>query len=86
MVCLAGGSGITPFMSMVREIVERGLDREIFLFYGNRTLAEAVFHDQLLYFGARFSNFHYLPVIESPAEEYPGLAGLITGDLIRNTP
>jgi ferredoxin-NADP reductase len=85
MVCLAGGSGITPFMSMVREIVERGLDREIFLFYGNRTLAEAVFHDQLLHFAARFSNLHYLPVTESPAEEYPGLAGLITGDLIRNS-
>jgi ferredoxin-NADP reductase len=36
MVCLAGGSGITPFMSMVREVVECGLDRTIYLFYGLR--------------------------------------------------
>jgi ferredoxin-NADP reductase len=85
MVCLAGGSGITPFISMVREIVERGLDREVFLFYGNRTLEEAIFHDRLLSYTARFSNFHYLPVIESPAKEYPGLTGLITGDLVKNT-
>lgn len=85
MVCLAGGSGITPFMSMIREALERGLDREIFLFYGNRTLAEAAFHDQLRFWGDRYSNFHYLPVSESPVEDYPGLAGLITGDLILNT-
>jgi ferredoxin-NADP reductase len=85
MVCLAGGSGITPFMSMIREVLERGLEREIFLFYGNRALADAAFHEQLHDFSARFSHFHYLPVTESPTEAYPGLAGLITGDLIKNT-
>jgi hypothetical protein len=31
MVCLAGGSGITPFMSMIQEIVECGLDRTVHL-------------------------------------------------------
>jgi len=36
MVCIAGGSGITPFMSMIREIVESGLDRTVYLFYGNK--------------------------------------------------
>ena len=85
LVCLAGGSGITPFMSMVREIVECGLDREVFLFYGNRTLEEAVFHDQLLYYAVRFPQIHYSPVIEVPEEGYHGLTGLMTGDLIRDT-
>jgi glycine betaine catabolism B len=85
MVCLAGGSGITPFMSMIREAVERDMDREIFLFYGNRTLEEAAFHDQLAYFGERFPRFHYFPVTEIPAEAYPGLAGLITGELIQTS-
>ncbi|MBI5585418.1 MAG: 2Fe-2S iron-sulfur cluster binding domain-containing protein [Deltaproteobacteria bacterium] len=85
MVCLAGGSGITPFMSMIREVVERGLDREIFLFYGNRTLQDAAFHNQLLYCNERFANFHYLPVAETPEREYPGLSGLITGELIKKS-
>jgi ferredoxin-NADP reductase len=85
MVCLAGGSGITPFMSMVREVVECGLGREIFLFYGNKTREEAIFDEVLSGISARFPNIHYFPVIESPPAGYPGLTGLITGDLIRNS-
>lgn len=85
MVCLAGGSGITPFMSIIREIVECGLDREMVLFYGNRDLREAVFHHLLLDLSERFSHIHYIPVIENPPEGYQGRVGLISAELIKNT-
>jgi ferredoxin-NADP reductase len=85
MVCLAGGSGITPFMSMVREVVECGLDRTIYLFYGNKDLEDVIFHEQLSAFSERFENIHYLPVIEAPSPGYDGLSGLITGQLIKKT-
>jgi glycine betaine catabolism B len=85
MVCLAGGSGITPFMSIIRELVECGLEREIYLFYGNRDLEEAIFHNLLMDLSGRFTNFHYIPVIEAPPEGYPGQVGLISGELIRTT-
>jgi ferredoxin-NADP reductase len=85
MVCLAGGSGITPFMSMVREVVECGLDREIYLFYGYKSLEEAIFHDVLSNMSKRFSNVHYFPVVESPPAGYQGMTGLITGELIRSS-
>jgi ferredoxin-NADP reductase/ferredoxin len=83
MVCIAGGSGITPFRSMVREIVECGLERAVYVFYGNKNLNEAIFHDELRTCSGRFENIHYLPVIENPPDRYEGLSGLITGDLIR---
>ena len=85
LVMLAGGSGITPFMSMIREVVECGLDREIFLFYGNRNMQEAFFHPHLKDLSGRFANFHYIPVIEDPPEGYEGQTGLISGALLKNT-
>ena len=83
MVCIAGGSGITPFRSMIREIVECGLERAIYLFYGNKNLNDAIFHDELRSLSDRFENINYLPVIEEPQEGYEGPTGFITGDLIR---
>lgn len=84
MVCLAGGSGITPFMSMIREIVECGLDRTVYLFYGSKDLEEAVFHEKLEEIAARNENIHYHPVLENLPYGFQGLSGLITGDLIKN--
>jgi ferredoxin-NADP reductase/ferredoxin len=82
MVCLAGGSGITPFMSMIRDIAERGLDRAVFLFYGNKDLEDAPFHGEISGLASHFDNIQYIPVIEHPPEGYGGETGLIAGDLI----
>lgn len=83
MVCLAGGSGITPFMSMISEVIESGLDRTIYLFYGNKDLNDAIFNKKLRYISERFENIQYIPVIENPPDGYRGFSGLITGNLIK---
>jgi len=83
MVCIAGGSGITPFMSMIREIVECGFDRTVYLFYGNRTAEDVIFDGELRRLSERFQNIHYIPVIEEPAEGYAGACGFITRDVLR---
>lgn len=85
MVCIAGGSGITPFMSMIQEIAECGLDRTVYLFYGNRASTDVIFHDRLSSIAEKFENIHYIPVIEDPDEGYDGAKGLITGRLIKDT-
>ncbi len=58
-VFLAGGSGITPFMSMTKEILESGLDREIYLIYGSRNVESAIFHKELKEFAKSYKNFKY---------------------------
>lgn len=62
-VFLAGGSGITPFMSMIREVLEKGLDREIYLLYGARNAEVAIFNEELKEFASKYSNFKYTLVL-----------------------
>ena len=85
MVCIAGGSGITPFMSMIREITDRGLDRTVYLFYGNKDLNDIIFHGELTRMSNNFSNFFYIPVIENASEDYTGVCGLISSQILKKT-
>jgi ferredoxin-NADP reductase len=82
LVYLAGGSGVTPFMSMIRENADLGIDREVHLFYGSQTGEELIFHQELSDISARRPNFHYYPVLEQPPAGYAGLSGMINSDLI----
>ncbi len=82
LVFLAGGTGITPFMSMIREVTDRVLDRKIHLFYGSRSQQEAIFHEELLRRAAAHANFTYDLVISDPAQDFKGLSGWLDADLI----
>jgi len=83
MICLAGGSGITPFMSMLREIADSNLDREFYLFYGSKTMDDIIFHAEITRLARQFPNIKYIPVIEKPAKDAGCETGFITADLIR---
>ena len=83
MVCIAGGSGVTPFMSMIREIIECGLDRTVYLFYGNKTTDDIIFGSEFGRLAERFDNIRYIPVVEEPSDGYGGACGFITRDLMK---
>ncbi len=83
LVFLAGGSGITPFMSMIREVTDRGLNRRMHLIYGCRTEDDIVFEKELKERAMVFSNFNLSFVISEPTVGFDGPRGFITGDLIR---
>jgi ferredoxin-NADP reductase len=82
-VCIAGGSGITPFMSMIREIIECGLDRTVYLFYGSKTTEDIIFGDEITRLADKFENIRFVPVVEEPAKEYLGACGFITRKVLR---
>jgi ferredoxin-NADP reductase len=83
LVFLAGGSGITPFMSMIREVTDRSLPRHIHLIYGCRSPQDAIFHEELIARSGRHDNFNYDLVISEPALGYKGLTGLLDANLLR---
>ena len=81
MVFLAGGSGITPFMSMSREILEAGLDRNITLIYGSRKLENVIFKEELEEMNKNHPNFNF-HIVLSDDENYSGLKGFIDENMI----
>lgn len=86
-VFLAGGSGITPFLSMSREALEAGLDREIHLIYGSRNENAALYHRELTEMAKNHKNFKYTLVVSEKPEnpEYKGRVGFIDGKCIKET-
>lgn len=82
LVFIAGGSGITPFMSMIREMSDLDLDRRIQLIYGNRSSQDMIFNKKIEKRSARHGNLTVHTVISEPEEGYKGLTGFITADLI----
>lgn len=83
-VFLIGGIGITPVMSIIKDCVKRGDQREMYLFYGNRNLPATAFYDELTDLAARDQQFHFIPVLSDdvPAD-WGGEKGRIDATLIK---
>jgi ferredoxin-NADP reductase len=82
LVFLAGGSGITPFMSMIRETVQRRRRLKINLLYGSRSADDIIFKSELETVAASHSNFTFSLVLSEPPEGYEGLKGFLDSKLI----
>ncbi|MEA1961430.1 MAG: FAD-binding oxidoreductase [Bacillota bacterium] len=82
LVLLAGGSGVTPFMSMIREAVDAGLDRNIHLIYGSRTEDDVLFYEELKTLAERSKRFTFDLVLSEPSSSFIGYKGLIGAELI----
>lgn len=84
LVFIAGGSGITPFMSMVQDIADRGLTgRRVHLIYGSKDPSDIIFHERLRGIAQKHPNISYTPVISEPPKGYRGKKGFITAKLLK---
>ncbi|WP_280427791.1 2Fe-2S iron-sulfur cluster-binding protein [Nocardia brasiliensis] len=83
-VFLAGGSGVTPAMSMIREIVDRGLDRRFHLVYGARTAEDILFRTELDAIAAAHPGIRVEYVLSEPASDWSGPTGFLSGATIES--
>lgn len=83
-VGFAAGSGITPILSIMKNVLARELHSRFFLFYGNRTAEGMLFRSELEAlkdrFIARLSVFH---VISGEEQDIPILHGRLDGEKVR---
>jgi len=56
-IAFAAGSGITPILSMVKSVLENEPSATFTLIYGNKTVAETMFYDELLQLKKQYANF-----------------------------
>jgi ferredoxin-NADP reductase len=86
LVFLAGGSGITPYMSMIRSLLEKRENKgevNIQLLYGSRFPDDVIYEGELTELAAKHPNFHFSLVISEPPPDYNGLSGFLDVNLIQ---
>jgi ferredoxin-NADP reductase len=93
LVFVAGGSGITPFVSMIRDALGKGEGTSplrMHLLYGSRVPDDVIYGDELAELASRHDNLRYDLVISEPPPDYEGdpcdrpyLTGFLSADLIR---
>ncbi|PRP91048.1 3-ketosteroid-9-alpha-hydroxylase reductase subunit [Enhygromyxa salina] len=80
LVLIAGGSGVTPMMALLRTLLTREPQRELALIYANRSQADVIFADALarlaVEHGPRLAVLHAL---EQPPPSWSGAVGRCTG-------
>lgn len=80
---LAGGSGITPFLSMTREIVDAALDRDVVMLYGCRSSKAALYDEELRAYSEKYHNFKYHLIVSDEDDSWNGETGFIDRNLIK---
>jgi sulfoxide reductase heme-binding subunit YedZ len=81
-VLFAGGSGITPIMSMLRYIEEVAANTEITLFYAVRSEHDVIFQEELANLQKRLPRFRSVIVASRPGPEWLGARGHVNRSLI----
>lgn len=82
MICVAGGSGMAPFKSIVNHMIaQNNMDsRDIWYFFGARTTRDIFYLDWLNDLAKQHPRFHFIPALSDPEEGdgWKGETGLIT--------
>lgn len=83
---LAGGIGITPFMSMAREAARQKDPHQIYLFYSNRRPEDTAFLDELTTLSLQNANFHLVATMtemEKSKQSWDGERGFIDAAMLK---
>lgn len=77
---IAGGSGMAPILSLLRDMAERQDPRPVSYFYGGRARRDLFLLDELAAFTQRLPQFRFIPALSEPRAEdaWEGEADLIT--------
>jgi len=67
LILIAGGTGFAPLKSMLRHMLERGIEREIYFYWGARTAADLYEEALVLNWARKFPQLRYAAVLSQAA-------------------
>ncbi|NOR63808.1 MAG: 2Fe-2S iron-sulfur cluster binding domain-containing protein [Rhodobacteraceae bacterium] len=77
----AGGSGITPLLSIIKNSLQADDNASFILVYANRSVASTMFRDELQDLKDRFLNrFHVIHILEDNAQDIELFAGRLDAE------
>jgi predicted ferric reductase len=79
-VLIAGGVGVTPMMSMIRTLADRGDKRPVILLYGSKDWESITFREELEAQEARL-NLKVIYVLANPPAGWTGEQGYVSADV-----
>lgn len=75
---IATGTGVAPFVCMLKHIFRQGTDRDMWLFFGVRYVNELIYRDFFEELAAEHDNFHFSPTISRPeTPKWTGRVGYV---------
>ncbi len=77
LLMIGGGTGFAPLKSIIEYALEMGFNREIFLFWGAISEEELYLSELPEAWSKQYENFHYIPVLSSPVDSWPGKSGWV---------
>lgn len=79
-IFIAGGSGMAPILSLLRDMAEKDNKRVVTYFYGARTRRDLFQLEELRGLEQQLANFRFTPALSEPTPEdiWDGETGLIT--------
>ncbi|MDI6024740.1 hybrid-cluster NAD(P)-dependent oxidoreductase [Corticibacterium sp. UT-5YL-CI-8] len=82
---LSGGSGITPVMSMVRELADTCEQADVIFVHAARAPKDLIFRDELTCLAGRIKQLrlHFLPEYLTGEPAWPGLSGRISPGFLK---
>jgi ring-1,2-phenylacetyl-CoA epoxidase subunit PaaE len=82
--CFAAGSGITPILSIARGLLAREKRSRVFLFYGNRSVADIMFREEIEDLKDRYlGRFSVLHVLSRESQDLPVLNGRLDREKVQ---
>lgn len=81
-VLIAGGIGITPMISMIRTLADRGDTRPVILLYGNKDWDSISFREELDALQTRL-DLTVVHVLSHAGDDWHGERGYINGDVLQ---